>query len=261
MSMTQNKRPGVPNWADCGTSDLDAAEQFYGRVFGWTAERVTASDGAVYSIQRLQGQRVAGIYQLNDELLRMNVPPHWATYFEVGDVDATIEQARAAGGTLVDGLFEEPGVGKIAVIQDTVGAFLRVWQSAPQQGGELFNEPGAMIWNELNTSEPDKACRFYETALGIKTERITAGSAPYTLFKVDGDPVAGVLLKTSEMGEAPTAWDVYFASDDVDATAKKIREAGGKVLVEPFDLPVGGRMAVFQDPQGAVFEVIKMESA
>ena len=177
---------------------------------------------------------------------------------QVDDVDATLECVTAEGGDIVDGPFEEPEVGKIATIQDAVGACLRLWHSAPYHGGEVFNIPGAMIWNELNTKEPEKAAEFYEKVLGVEAAAVEAAPG-YTLLKVDGRPVAGILNSTPEMGDHPASWDVYFASDNVEATVKTAIAAGGKALREPFDVP-GARMAVLQDPLGAVFEVIKMES-
>jgi len=259
MTRQATKKQGTPNWADCATTDVAAAEAFYAAVFGWTAERVAASDGAAYSIQRLDGKMVAGIYELNDEMRRMRVPPHWGTYVEVDDVDATLERAKAAGGAVPAAPIDEPDVGRFAMIQDTVGAYLRIWHSAPQHGGELFNVPGAMTWNELNTREPEKAAAFYERVLGVAVET-AEGPIPYTVLKVDGRPVAGILTTTPEMGDVPPVWDVYFASDDVDATTRAALDAGGTALREPFDIPgVGARLAVLQDPQGAVFEVIRME--
>lgn len=115
-----------------------------------------------------------------------------------------------------------------------------------------------MIWNELCTETPDQAASFYSDVLGLSPETIDAGGKPYALLKVGKDPVAGILLKTPEMGEGGSTWDVYFAADDVDAVVKLAVGAGGSVLSEPFDLPVGGRMAVVRDPMGAVFEIMQM---
>ncbi|MDJ0653352.1 MAG: VOC family protein [Xanthomonadales bacterium] len=254
--MEQWKKQGTPNWADCATTDLDGSEKFYSSVFGWSAERITGSDGNVYSLQRLHGSMVAGIYALIPSLLEMGVQPHWGTYVEVDDLDATLARVKAAGGTVHDGPLEEPDVGSIAVIEDTVGAFLRLWHSAPAHGGEVFNVPGAMTWNELNTMQPEKAAAFYHEVLGVEIET-TDGPRPYTLMKADGRPVAGILQATPDTGSKPS-WDVYFATGDVDATSAMVTRAGGNVLREPFDIPGGGRMAVLADPQGAVFEVIKM---
>ena len=95
------------------------------------------------------------------------MPPHWGTYIEVDDVIATLKRVSDAGGTVIEGPFEEAGVGTFGVLRDSVGAFLRIWHSAPETGGEVFNVPGAMNWNELNTKEPGKAATFCERVLDI----------------------------------------------------------------------------------------------
>lgn len=254
------RRIGAPNWADCATTDLDAAEAFYAAVFGWSSERETDSTGSVYSVQRLDGKRVAGVYELSDELRDMGVPSHWATYFEVADLDEGLAKVKKAGGTLLDGPIDEPGVGRMAVVQDAVGAYLRLWVPARGQGGETFNVPGAMIWNELCTDEPARANAFYKAVLDLDAAVIDAGGRPYTLLKIGDDPVAGILPQTPEMEADGSTWDVYFAADDVDEVVARVKKAGGSVLAEPFDLPVGARMAVVKDPFGAVFEIMSAEA-
>ena len=73
--------------------------------------------------------------------------------------------------------------------------------------------------------------------------------------------MAGISKTTPIMGNFPFSGDVYFASSDVDAALDNVMSAGGKVLRDPFHAPGAGRMAVVQDPQGAVFEVIRMASS
>jgi predicted enzyme related to lactoylglutathione lyase len=249
---------GAPNWADCATIDLDSAERFYFAVFGWHAQRIDGSDGSVYSLQMLDGELVAGIYPLSQQLRDMGVPPHWGTYLEVEDVDRALERAKAAGGVVVDGPFDEPGVGRMVAIQDNVGAFVRLWQSAPEHGIAQSNGQGHMNWNELATKEPEKAASFYEAVLGINVETVNTGPDVYRLIIAGGKPVAGILQITPEMGDFPASWNVYFSSDNVDDTQAKAVDAGGTALRSAFDIPGGSRMAVLQDPQGAVFQVMKM---
>ena len=250
------KTHGMPNWVDCGTTDLDAAETFYANVFGWDPERVTASNGEIYSLQRLNGKRVAGIYPLNQEMLEQGVPSHWAVYFEVRDVAAALAAVQLTGGAVVSGPDDEPGVGTFAVIRDPIGAHAMIWSSAPGQSAEMFDEPGAMSWAELFADDPEKAIPFYQAVLESEPETIMAGPNPYTLLKVGGEPLSGVLPKRPEMPDGPATWDIYFCVADVDETTTAVLAAGGKIIAEPFDLPVGARMAVLQDPQGAVFEII-----
>lgn len=252
-------KQGTPNWADCATANLEAAETFYSAVFGWSSDRITNEHGSIYSLQRLDGKLVAGLFELDEEMQHRGVEPHWGTYIQVDDVRAILKRVRREGGVVLDGPVDEPGVGTIAVIRDPVDAVVRFWHPAPEHGAEVFNTAGAMTWNELNTKEPERAAAFYESVLGVTVD-VMEDPSPYRTLNVDGRAVAGILETTPEMGDFPSSWDVYFASDDVDATVESVRSAGGTVLREPFDIPAMARMAVLQDPQGAVFEVIRMTS-
>lgn len=259
--MTTSPPQGLPNWAECATTDLDKAEAFYASVFGWTSQRSQGDDGSVYSLQFLDGVRVAGMFELTKEIMAQGVPPHWGTYIEVGDVDAAVASVVDAGGTVVDGPHSDGMVGSYCVIQDPVGAYLRLWHSNPGMQAGVFNVPGAMIWNELATKDPEKAAEFYKRVLGLGVE-VAPGTPPYTMLQIGDRPVAGILEMPPQMGDMPSGWDVYFASDDVDTTTEAARAAGGKILRAPFDVAGGAaRIAVIADPQGAVFEVMKMNEA
>jgi len=59
--------------------------------------------------------------------------------------------------------------------------------------------------------------------------------------------------------DVPPHWSVDFRVDDVDATAAKAAELGGKVIAPPYDTPVAGlRQSVLADPQGVAFSVTKV---
>ncbi len=261
MTAHKSKAHGVPNWAICFTPDLAATEAFYSDVFGWASERSTRPDGSTYAVQSLDGQAVAGIWGMNETQRAAGVPAHWATYFEVDDVDALTAKVETAGGALVESIRSETGLGRIAIIHDPEGAQLRLWTSQPEAGADIFNVEGAMTWNELMTGNVDRAIQFYETVLGLAHERVPTGDASYIILKAEDRPAAGLLPKTAAMADAPGAsWDVYFASSDVDEAVARVRGAGGAVLAGPFDVPGGSaRMAVVRDSMGAVFEVIKMQ--
>jgi predicted enzyme related to lactoylglutathione lyase len=127
---------------------------------------------------------------------------------------------------VVEGPFDEPGVGRMGVIQDNVGAFVRLWQSAPEHGTSQSSRQGHMNWNELATKEPEKAARFYEAVLGVKVETVNTGADVYRLIIAGGKPVAGILQITPEMGDFPSSWNVYFSSDDVNEIQASAINAG-----------------------------------
>lgn len=82
----------------------------------------------------------------------------------------------------------------------------------------------------------------------------------YTSFMNSDRPAGGMYTPTPEMGEIPPNWLVYFAVDDTDAKLQKANELGAKTIVPAMEIPGVGRFGVIQDPQGAVFGIIKLNS-
>jgi predicted enzyme related to lactoylglutathione lyase len=123
---------------------------------------------------------------------------------------------------------------------------------------DAFKTPGAFSWSELMTSEPAAALRFYSTLLGWSTEKMAMPNGDYHVLKVGDAAIGGVMAIPSEAktGGMTPSWGCYVTVQDVDATARKATELGGKVVRGPQDIPGVGRMAVIVDPQGATLNVI-----
>ncbi len=113
--------------------------------------------------------------------------------------------------------------------------------------------PGSFCWVELATSDWQGAQRFYTQLFGWTTNEIpmAPGQPPYVMLQKDGLDVGALY----ERKDVPPNWGSYVAVASADDTAKKARTLGAKVLAEPFDVFDSGRMAVVQDPQGAVFSL------
>ena len=121
---------------------------------------------------------------------------------------------------------------------------------------ESLMKHGAFSWSELMTTDVDAAKQFYGTLFGWETEEFLGAGMPYTLIKVSGETVGGMMAPTPECtGKAP-AWGVCVTVDDVDATARQVETLGGKLLHPPTDIPSVGRFCVLQDPQGATLSAI-----
>jgi predicted enzyme related to lactoylglutathione lyase len=111
--------------------------------------------------------------------------------------------------------------------------------------------PGTPSWADLVTSDPEGARAFYGALLGWE---FTIGGEEfgfYTTCTVRGLQVAGIAEQQEPGG--PTAWTTYFATADADGSARRIAEHGGKLLMEPMDIPTQGSMLLAADPTGAVF--------
>ena len=112
--------------------------------------------------------------------------------------------------------------------------------------------PGSFCWAELATTDPAAAKHFYGEMFGWTAMDMPMPEGVYTLFQSDGQDAAAVY---SAPPGVPVHWGVYFSVVSADESAAKIAPAGGKVIAGPFDVHDVGRMAVAQDPQGAVFSL------
>ena len=116
--------------------------------------------------------------------------------------------------------------------------------------------PGDFCWVELCTSDIDSAKAFYRGLFGWSHEDLpmTPESA-YTMLKIGGRNTAAMYPLDAGQRERRVSphWTLYINSANVDETAQKIKDAGGTILTEPFDVFTAGRMLVARDPGGASF--------
>jgi predicted enzyme related to lactoylglutathione lyase len=80
----------------------------------------------------------------------------------------------------------------------------------------------------------------------------------YTEWKNGDEHAGGMMQIAPHMGPVPPHWGIYFAVDNCDATFEKATSLGARAFVPPMDIENVGRFAVMQDPQGAVFSIIKL---
>ena len=117
---------------------------------------------------------------------------------------------------------------------------------------------GAFSWVELATTDPKAAVAFYRSIFGWNiVEHDMGPNGVYTIFTIrerDVAAAAGQHPQELEM-RIPPHWSLYVTVDDADAAAKKVESLGGKVEAQPFDVMNHGRMAVIQDPAGAIFNL------
>lgn len=116
---------------------------------------------------------------------------------------------------------------------------------------------GSVVWSELMTTEVEKAKAFYGKTLGLTFQRFDpSGEGNYWVAMAGGETVWGLMDMTSRPG-SPTGWFTYLAVDDVDARVAAAEAAGGKLMVPVFEVPMVGRIAILQDPTGAVIGWMK----
>jgi predicted enzyme related to lactoylglutathione lyase len=285
--------PGVPCWVDVSEPDPGAALDFYGGLFGWEYEDVMSpSAEGKYFIARAEAPG-SSIFDTSGETHRGDVaavrsipeaaPPRatWNTHFWVDSADEATAKVRDAGGSIVMEPFDFMNACRMAVFSDPEGAVFGVWEAREHKGARLVNDPGALVFNGLNTRDLERARAFYGSVFGWRTLAIGGGGEGWALpgygdylerYHPDlrkrmaeagapngfEDAVASIIPLADDQPDTPAHWSVTFAVDDTDAAAAKATELGGKVIVPPFDAPWSTatytiRVAVLGDPQGATF--------
>lgn len=116
---------------------------------------------------------------------------------------------------------------------------------------------GNPCWYELGTSDLTAAETFYGKILGWNVVDAGMDGFDYRLARVGDGMVAGMMSNSRQVGPPPPNWVIYFAVDDCDEAATDIKAAGGKIYVDPTDIPGTGRFAVAADPQGAAFGILQ----
>jgi uncharacterized protein len=116
--------------------------------------------------------------------------------------------------------------------------------------------PGVPCWVDTSQPDPNAVLDFYGGLFGWDFEDVMPPDSDgnYFIGRIRGGDVAAV-GSIPEGLPSVAAWNTYVAVESADDTASKVRDAGGSAVLEPFDVPGSGRMAVFADPEGAVFGV------
>jgi uncharacterized protein len=240
-----------PTWVDLASPDIEASKRFYGQLFGWEVEQVGGPEMGNYSFFKKGGKQVAGAGSTMDA----DQFPAWTMYIASKNADEMAEKIKAAGGEIAFGPMDVPNAGRMCVFKDTTGAFAALWQAGNHTGAQLWGEAGSVGWVELQTRDIGKARQFYQQVFDWKVDVVPMGEGmgDYTMWKLDGEMFGGGMdMAPMIPAETPPHWLVYFQVENVDPTVEKIKELGGKVMLEPMPYP-GGRLIVASDPHGVVF--------
>ena len=232
------------------STDQDAAKAFYGGLLGWEAEDMPVGEGASYSMMRVDGKNVAAIAPQPQQQRDAGAPSVWNSYISVESADAAVERAKELGANVHAPAFDVMEAGRMGVIQDPQGAFFMVWEPRGNFGAKLVNAPGALVWNELASPDLDASSAFYDSLFGWQTTPFEGSPTTYLSIKNKGASNGG--MRELDPPGMPPHWMVYFGVQDIDAGLAKVKELGGIVHAGPIDIQMA-KIAVVQDPQGAVF--------
>lgn len=238
-------------WYELVTGDVDAALRFYSDVVGWTAQQFPGTSER-YFILNANGKGVGGVMALPAGMSQ----PFWMSYIGVSDIDAAVAKVTGAGGTL-ERQFDIPDVGRIALATDPQGAGLAMIQGSSGQPSEAFDthKIGHVQWNELHTSDWERAWDFYAPQFGWEkgTAMDMGPMGTYQIIVADGVEI-GAMFNSPNVPRP--VWVPYFGVDDVDDVAKRMKGAGATIVHGPSEVPDNRFIIQALDPQKALFAVV-----
>jgi len=250
--MDRKPLPGKFAWYELVSKDAKKAQAFYGEVLGWRVEGFPMGN-ATYDMV-YAGDTMIGGY---DTPRKEGQASHWISYVSVEDVDRAAKIAVENGGKVIEPPTDIPNVGRQARIADPEGAELCLFKNSTGDPPDAEETPvGQFFWNELHTTDPQKALSFYEKVVGFTHSAMESPAGTYYVLSSKDGVGRGGVTDHLPPGTAPH-WLPYVVSDDPDAAAARAKRSGGSVHVGPADIPGIGRFAVLRDPTGAVLAVMK----
>jgi len=242
-----------PRWIELATDDPQAAQQFYGQLFGWQIDISDDPQYGGYAMGMIDGRAAAGIGGKTDA----SRPTVWSLYVGTDYIEGLVGRVTQEGGTVVAPPFDVRDQGRMAVFQDPAGAFISAWQGT-QPGTFISDQPNAFSWAELNARDITNVTPFYERVFDWTTRTTDGGDQPYYEFQHSGRSILGALEMPPELpSEIPAYWLIYFDVEDVDSAFARAVELGATEVVGAQEFP-GGRFAIVSDPQGATFGLLRV---
>jgi predicted enzyme related to lactoylglutathione lyase len=247
--------PGAFVWYELMTTDIDAAEDYYTEVFGWTVKDSGLAD-MDYRIIHVGEQPIGGMMALREEQLEAGARPFWGGYIGVANVDEAAKKATGLGaGTHVPPM-DIPEVGRFSVMSDPQGGMFTLFTGMGPPPGDGAKGPGSFAWHELATTDAPKAIDFYMSMFGwTKAEGFDMGPmGVYQLIAHDGLSFGGIFNKPPQL--PIVAWLYYVEVAEIEAAIARVKAGGGQVLNGPMEVPGGSWIAQCMDPQGGAFAMV-----
>ncbi|HET7709956.1 MAG TPA: VOC family protein, partial [Sphingomicrobium sp.] len=189
--------------------------------------------------------------------------PLWLGYLHAADVDARVEAIKADGGGVMMAPWDQPGVGRLAMVTDPSGAPLYLMDPIPPEGdpdakSDVFSvdQPQHVRWNELWSDDPDRAVAFYTRHFGWRQEgdMDMGAMGKYRFIQHDGVTIGAIMRR---MPDGPASmWNFYIGVDDIDRAADAVRAGGGQLFKDPIEIPGGEYVLNGTDPQGALLGLV-----
>jgi predicted enzyme related to lactoylglutathione lyase len=247
-------------WYELMTPDAEGAKAFYDAVVGWSISEGAPEFQGYRMIGRSDGGNGGGVLPLTDEMQQHGARPMWLGYISVADVDQAIASITQSGGKSLMPAFDIPNIGRIALVADPQGVPFYVMKATPPEPkaqSDVFS-PDAVErcgWNELSTSDPVAARKFYTDQFGWGSDEFMdmGEMGEYRFLEQDGTRI-GALCGVMQ-GQQPK-WRYYFRVPSISKAKETAEQKGGTIHMGPHQVPTGDYIVIGTDPQGAEFALV-----
>ncbi len=127
--MSGQEKDATFTWNELATRDTAKAGAFFSELLGWTIETVDMPQGP-YTIFKKGETMTGGMMDMAQYGAPESMPPHWLSYIQVPDVDASAAKVAELGGTVAVPPTDIPNVGRFCVIADPAGAYVALMTMA-----------------------------------------------------------------------------------------------------------------------------------
>jgi uncharacterized protein len=240
-------------WYELMTTDVGAAKEFYAEVVGWRAQDASMP-GITYTRFTVGEAAVSGLMELSEDARKMGLRPSWLGYVGVDDVDATADRIIKLGGAVHVPPTSVPNISRFSVAVDPQMAMFALlkWLQGGQARPAALSTPGRVGWHELLAADVEKAWTFYGDLFGWQeADADTPAAGTYRLFSAGGETIGGMCAKPPT--QPVPFWLYYFNVGDIDLAVKRVKAAGGRIVIGPMEVPGGRWIVQCLDPQGAIF--------
>jgi len=256
-SSTGHRLPGKIIWRDLLTDDPVASKKFYGELFNWTFESVGVAAGlssdTTYTLIRHNGRLIGGMIDTVALSNRSDIS-QWIVSMSVTDIDVAVAAFIAGGGEVKTPPTDLQRRGKMAVVRDAEGALLALLQTRDGDPADHEPEVDGFLWDELWTTDVERATTFYADVAGLKAETVHVDGDPetgksYRLLKDGEKPRVGIMVNPLE-GLGPV-WVSYIRVQSPAEITARVAELGGSIIVAAQPRAIGGEVAFIAGPSGA----------
>ena len=230
-------------WYDLLTADVAAARGFYGELFGWSFR-----EQGRYTVILNNDQAIGGIVKVRPKDNKEHAT-RWLASLSVPDVDRAAAFVQESGGVIHEGPVDMKNRGRGVLVSDPQGAHVLLLHSLGGDPTDTEPPMGSWLWVELWSKTPEASVAFYEELGGYSAVK---GEKGYWFLWHDKWR-AGV--RQIPFDGMEVRWTPTVRVTDTVLISERAKELGGRVLVKPREVSIGGSAALIEDPVGGLLIV------